>query len=502
MVVGKPNAQHRHSFGLDAIKCNVTFSFLDICSLASQDVAFCAELLEEVGTMLRNKTIRPLSLCYVYPAAQVTQGLLKLSKNEQIGTYILDLENTDDVKMIPSAPRATFDPDAEYILVGGLGGLGISILQWWVLRGARHLTVWSRSGRSTSQALKLIEDMRLAGVELHVRGCDITSRVQVEQAMREASTRRAIKGIVNTAVVYADSPFFSLSFEQWKLVLSAKVQGSIHLHEVSIEQCLELDFFVMTSSMDGLIALPTTAGYSAANCFQDALARHRRSRGLPACAIGFGLITEVTEVATMEQVLANMRNNQLYHTDEFTFLHQVEAAFLANPIGIDNMLQFDPLAAAQIMTGLEPSQLARAYRAGSSPSWRGENRVAHIARAMYDCLSASTNGQVETGEDDMSNVAVPVHSAIKAGSMQVAIDLVATMTVQRIGALLVIPIESIATTKSVAHYGVDSLVAIELRKWLLETFEFAVPLLELLDESKDIKELSAAVVQGMASKRG
>lgn len=86
--------------------------------------------------------------------------------------------------------------------------------------------------------------------------------------------------------------------------------------------------------------------------------------------------------------------------------------------------------------------------------------------------------------------------------MQVAIDLVATMTVQRIGALLVIPIESIATTKSVAHYGVDSLVAIELRKWLLETFEFAVPLLELLDESKDIKELSAAVVQGMASKRG
>jgi hypothetical protein len=48
---------------------------------------------------------------------------------------------------------------------------------------------------------------------------------------------------------------------------------------------------------------------------------------------------------------------------------------------------------------------------------------------------------------------------------------------------------------------VDSLVAIELRKWLLETFEFAVPLLELLDESKDIKELSAAVVQGMASKR-
>lgn len=152
--------------------------------------------------------------------------------------------------------------------------------------------------------------------------------------MYEASTRHTIKGILNAAVTYADNPFFSLSYEQWKLGLSAKVQGSINLHQVSVTQCLQLDFFVMMSSIDGLLALPTTAAYCAANCFQDVLARHRRSNGLPACAIGFGLITEVTEVATMDQVLANQRNNQLnnqlYQTDEFTFLRQVEAAFHAS----------------------------------------------------------------------------------------------------------------------------------------------------------------------------
>jgi hypothetical protein len=342
--------------------------------------------------------------------------------------------------------------------------------------------------------------MRLQGVNIHVRKCDVTSRTQVGEAMREASARHTIKGILNTAVTYADSPFVSLRYEQWKTGLSAKVQGSINLHDLSIEQDLALDLFVMTSSVDGLLALPTTATYCAANCFQDALARHRRSIGLPACAIGFGLITEVTEVATMEQVLSNQRNNQLYQTDEFTFLQQVEAAFLPDPVADDGSHCFDHLASAQIMTGLEPTKLAGAYRAGESPMWRGEDRVSHIARAMFDHLSASSKVQVEPSEDKAFKVTAPVHTAVQAGKTQAANDLVITILVQRIAALLMIPIESIVTTKSVAHYGVDSLVAVELRSWMLFMFEFAVPLLKLLDESVSIEELAGAVVENLFAK--
>ncbi|KAF1950441.1 ketoacyl-synt-domain-containing protein [Byssothecium circinans] len=498
---GKLDAQHRRSVGLDVLDRNATFSSFDLYSLSTQDIAFCSELMEEVGAMLRNNTIRPLFSAHVHPISQLTQALHQLSKTEQIGKLVLDFgSSSETVKMIPSAPQAIFDPHAEYILVGGLGGLGMSVLQWWVLRGARHLTVWSRSGPSAPQAIKMVEDMRLAGVEMHVKKCDVTSREQVEEAMREASARHPVKGILNTAVTYADSFFVSLPYDQWKLGLSAKVQGSINLHEVSIEQKLKLDFFVMTSSIDGLLALPTTGAYCAANCFQDALARHRRLNGLPACAIGFGLITEVTEVATMEQVLANQRNNQLYQTDEFTFLHQVEAAFLPDPVADDSSRRFDPLATAQIMTGLEPSKLAGAYRAGESPMWRGESRVAHIARAMYDHLSASSDGQVEPSEEKATKVAAPVHAAIQAGKTQAAIDLVTTILVQRIAVLLMIPMESIVAMKSVAHYGVDSLVAVELRSWMLVTFEFAVPLLKLLDESVSIEELAGAVVENLSSK--
>jgi NADP-dependent 3-hydroxy acid dehydrogenase YdfG len=455
--------------------------------------------MEEVGNILRSGAIRPLFSVHAHPISQLSQALFSFSKNEHIGKVVLDFGASGSiVKMLPSAPQTLFDPNAEYILVGGLGGLGMSVLQWWALRGVRHLTVWSRTGASTPQAIKFVEDMH---VQMHVKKCDVTSKTQVDEAMREASARHPIKGILNTAVTYADSPFFNLGYEQWKTGLSAKVQGSVNLHEMSIEQNLELDFFVMTSSIDGLLALPTTAAYCAANCFQDALARYRRSNGLPACAIGFGLITEVTNVSTMEQVLANQRNNQLYQTDEFTFLRQVEAAFLPDPAPDENDTwhRFDPLAIAQIMTGLEPSKLAGVYHARESPMWRGESRVSHIARAMFDTLSASSNGQLEISDEKSIKVSAPVHVAIEAGKMQAATDLVTTILVQRIAALLMIPMESMVPTKSVAHYGVDSLVAVELRSWMLGTFEFAVPLLKLLDESVSIEELAGAVVENLST---
>jgi hypothetical protein len=152
------------------------------------------------------------------------------------------------------------------------------------------------------------------------------------------------------------------------------------------------------------------------------------------------------------------------------------------------------------MTGLEPSKLASVYRTGESPMWRSESRVLHIARAMLDHLSASSNAQVEPIEEKAIKVTAPVHAAIQAGKTQGAIDLVTTFLVQRISALLMIPMDSIVTTKSVAHYGVDSLVAVELRSWVLLMFEFAVPLLKLLDESVSIEELAKVVVENLSAK--
>ena len=69
-----------------------------------------------------------------------------------------------------------------------------------------------------------------------------------------------------------------MSFDEWRLALQAKVQGTWNLHHA----LPNLDFFIMLSSLLGVIGNPGQANYTAAGAFQDAFARHRIAKGLPA----------------------------------------------------------------------------------------------------------------------------------------------------------------------------------------------------------------------------
>jgi len=43
--------------------------------------------------------------------------------------------------------KSWFDANKVYILVGGLGGLGLEVAYWMVTRGAKKLVLVSRSGQ-------------------------------------------------------------------------------------------------------------------------------------------------------------------------------------------------------------------------------------------------------------------------------------------------------------------------------------------------------------------
>lgn len=68
----------------------------------------------------------------------------------------------------------------------------------------------------------------------------------------------------------------------------------------------DLDFFILLSSMSGIIGNSGQSNYCAGNTYEDALARHRRALGLAVTSLNIGLVTDAShfsEASTIDEYL-------------------------------------------------------------------------------------------------------------------------------------------------------------------------------------------------------
>jgi NAD(P)-dependent dehydrogenase (short-subunit alcohol dehydrogenase family) len=92
----------------------------------------------------------------------------------------------------------TFDPNAAYLLVGCLGGLGRSFSRWAVQRGARNFIYLSRSSIPNRNAEIFLNELCGQGVKAQVIKGDVASLEDVKAAV--ASTNLPIKGVIQGAL--------------------------------------------------------------------------------------------------------------------------------------------------------------------------------------------------------------------------------------------------------------------------------------------------------------
>jgi short-subunit dehydrogenase/acyl carrier protein len=117
--------------------------------------------------------------------------------------------------------------------------------------------------------------------------CDVSQATQVKQVFDFLiKNKRQIKGVIHAAGVATPILCQDLTSESLHNMFDAKVQGAWNLHAQTKE--LDLDFFVLYSSISSVLGTAQLAHYSAANAFLDGLATYRRSHSLPAISINWG----------------------------------------------------------------------------------------------------------------------------------------------------------------------------------------------------------------------
>jgi hypothetical protein len=281
-----------------------------------------------------------------------------------------------------------------------------------------------------------------------------------------------------------------MSNTSWHTGIDPKVMGTWNLHNAIQGKESDLEFFLMTSSVSGSVGTATEANYCSGNFFLDIFSRYRRSLGLPAIAVGLGMISEVGYLHDNPEIEALLLRKGIQALDEDELLQILDIA-LSSSMDIPHV--GDSAAQAHILTGLEPLGLLEQRRQGfEATSITYNDPRASILAGVLDGNDAATPAGPTSG------LPASVIEAMEAGTSLE--DAVYASVASRFGNLVLLPVTKIEERKPLSAYGMDSMIAAEFRTWFFQSFKVDIPFQELLNKSSTIGSLASTVTESVSSR--
>ena len=115
-------------------------------------------LLKMIQKDLDRGLIQPLHST-VFQVHEVEKAFRHLGTGKHVGKVLIQIrENETSTASMPIQvfTKIYFDPELVYIIPGGLGGIGLELADWMMLRGCRKLVISSRNGiRDGYQAYRI-----------------------------------------------------------------------------------------------------------------------------------------------------------------------------------------------------------------------------------------------------------------------------------------------------------------------------------------------------------
>jgi aryl carrier-like protein len=253
-----------------------------------------------------------------------------------------------------------------------------------------------------------------------------------------------------------------MTLEQYNAALRPKVHGSWNLHKLLSKN--DLDFFVMLSSLSGVVGLASQCNYAAGGTFQDALARHRAVKGLHGASIDIGVVQSVGYVAENQETADRLRKSGYKVLTEEDVLAAIESAIASSP---QRQMLLGLNGANWDASGMARDQRFTALKVRASASDASSAPKAGSSGELSGLIAAAT-------------------------TFSEAADVVCKGITNKLMDIFMIAEAEVDASKSLSAYGVDSLVAVELRNMLALRVGAEVSIFDLI-QSPSITALAASV---------
>lgn len=284
-----------------------------------------------------------------------------------------------------------------------------------------------------------------------------------------------------------DSQLEHMSYDDFKAPLHAKVTGLVNLHNSLAGH--KLDFFVVLNSFSAVLGTPGQTNYSAAGTFQDAFVRYRHRLGLPATSINLGMVTEVGYVSRNPDIEKKLRNLGFTAPCTERQVQQLVRMAIDNPTPPpypdSSFVHPQVLAQAQLVTGVSISSLGQMSQEStffSDPKW---------SIVISTSLGISSSFEFE---DEFKSHSNPLRD-FEIRDKEHILDDICTCVIRKMSNLTGLPASEIKSDHSLKSYGMDSLVAVELKNWLFKVTKIELAVKDLL-ESSSILDLAQRVYAG------
>ncbi|KAI1455751.1 hypothetical protein F4805DRAFT_459397 [Annulohypoxylon moriforme] len=459
---------------------NVSFIAVDLYLLAQSDPKIIGRLTFDIMDLAMKGAVQYPKPVHVFPVSEIEQSFRYLQSGLNTGRTVITPGHSDIVsKRLRYRSTWSFDPTASYLVAGGLGGLGRLIIRWMASKGAKHLILPSRSGSSSQNAVEVVSELSERGVNVVTPRCDVGVAASVTAMLRDcaSSGMPPIKGCINAAMNLQDAIFENMTHEQWESTVNSKAQSSWNLHQFLPQG---LDFFILLSSLSGVYGSPVQSNYAAGCTFQDALARYRTVHGEKAISLDIGWMLHSGIIAETERYQKVRRQ-----TGDMGQIQDAELLALLELYCDPALAPLTPSESQLLIGCITPADL---LAQGRPPVERMQRPLFSTFSQVKAQAARSAGGQILVDNTTLYKQATALGERWEVVTHAIAGKLAKALSIDT---------EDIKMDKSLSDYGVDSLMAVELRNWINNDFQANLPVFDIMG-GKRIAAIGDLIVEKSA----